>query len=357
MPRWKTRWTASLLHTSEFCDVVSLVVTTQKDLKRMKVRQAVHEFISNLELTEAEREAASRQHTYLRDGLAGTLELDPDYNTFLTGSYSRSTAIRPLKDIDVFCVLKCTEKVNSAKLAPTEALTKIKAALESLYHEKTAKLQMRSVNIQFAGTGIGYDIVPAFVDEDAKGEVFLIPDLHRNTWIRSNPRVHKQKSVDANDRAGTELKPLTKAVKHWNRRQAETNQLRSFHIEIMAWDVLQKKPESRIDGLKALFEGLASRVLTSTPDPAGLGPNLDEDMTEAKRNAAQNRFAQASSIVAEAIQLANDGKTESAHHKLYTLFGDPYPEKGKAEPEIAPKVAIAAVALPTAPDANRSRFG
>ena len=71
----------------------------------MTLKQAIQEFISALELTENERSEASRQHTNLRDGLAAELDLDPDYNTFLTGSYARSTATRPLNDIDVFCVL------------------------------------------------------------------------------------------------------------------------------------------------------------------------------------------------------------------------------------------------------------
>lgn len=326
----------------------------------MNLRQAVHEFISNLELTDGERDDASRQHKNLRDGLAQKLELDPDFNTFLTGSYARSTAIRPLKDIDVFCVLKCTDKFDEIQLAPAKALATIKSALQSIYNGKVAEPQRRSMNIEFSGTGIAYDVVPAFIDEEAKKvdeEVFFIPDVDQSQWIRSNPRVHKRKSVAANENAGSELKPLTKAIKHWNRRQPENDQLRSFHIEVMAWAVLTEKPENRLEGLKMLFMGLASRVLSSTPDPAGLGPNIDDGMTLADRYAARDRLNQAASTMADAIQSANDGKTEAAHHKLYGLFGDPYPEKGKAEPEAAPKVTVAAVALPTATDANKSRFG
>lgn len=326
----------------------------------MNLRQAVHEFISKLELTESQQEAASNQHTYLREGLMDKLELDPDFNTFLTGSYARSTAIRPLKDIDVFCVLKRTDDANPTKWTAAQALAQIKAALESIYNGKVAEPQRRSVNIEFSGTGIAYDVVPAFVDEDAEKadeEVFFIPDVDQSKWIRSNPRVHKQKSVNANENAEKELKPLTKAVKHWNRRQPENDQLRSFHIEVMAWAILTEKPANRLEGLETLFTGLASRVLSSTPDPAGLGPAIDDGMTWAERYAAKNRLEQAASVVTAAMQLAKDGKTEAAHHKLYTLFGDPYPEKGKAEPEIASKPAVAAVALPIAPDANHSRFG
>jgi Second Messenger Oligonucleotide or Dinucleotide Synthetase domain len=338
-----------------------LTTSSEKDPTHMNLRQAVHDFISNLELTDNQREAASNQHTYLREQLMAELTLDPKFNTFLTGSYSRSTAIRPLKDIDVFCVLKRSDNVNPTKWTPANALAYIKSALENIYSGKVAETQRRSVNIEFSGTGIAYDVVPAFVDEDAKlleEEVFFIPDVDLSRWIRSNPRVHMKKSVEANDKAGTQLKPLTKAIKHWNRRQSKTEQLRSFHIEVMAWDVLTTKPDNRLQGLKTLFSGLASRVLYTTPDPAGLGPAIDEGMTWAEREAAKKRFDQAAVTMAEAIQLAADGKTEAAHHKLYTLFGDPYPEKGKAEPAPSPKAAATAAAvLPFAPDANGSRFG
>lgn len=293
----------------------------------MNVRQAVDEFISRLELTDAEQTEASRQHTYLRDGLASILDIDPEYNTFLTGSYSRNTAIRPLKDIDVFCVLTRTDQVDPMRLAPVDALNKIRRALESLYHDKVATLQARSVNIEFTGTGIGYDIVPAFADKRDRGEVFLIPDMHRYTWIRSNPRVHKQKSIDANERAGKELKPLTKAIKHWNRQQPEKAQLRSFHIEVMAWDVLREKPQSRLEGLRTLFAGLATRVTRSTSDPAGLGPDLDGDMSYSDRSTAEKRFNEAACSIAEAMRLAADGKIDAAHYVLNSLFGDAFPKR------------------------------
>src|SRR5512139_1503285 len=104
----------------------------------MRLQQAVHDFIAALELTEREQEAASAQHTYLREGLAARLDLDPDYNAFLTGSYARSTAIRPLKDIDVFCVLKRTQEVDPTVVSPMAALRILKEALDAQYDGKAA---------------------------------------------------------------------------------------------------------------------------------------------------------------------------------------------------------------------------
>ncbi|RKH02099.1 nucleotidyltransferase domain-containing protein [Corallococcus carmarthensis] len=319
----------------------------------MQVRQAVHDFISALELTPAEREAASDQHKFLRDGLASRLKIEPDLYPFLTGSYARSTAIRPLKDIDLFCVLQRTPVLTPASSKPMDALATVRRALEDQYPGKTADPQNRSVNISFSTTGIAYDVVPAFLDED-NSEVFWIPDLQAKTWIRSNPRIHERLSVDANKAAGQELKPLTKAVKHWNRRQPEGERLRSFHIEVMIWDVLVAKPEDRLEGLIEIFEGLASRVLLDTRDPAALGPYINQGMTDAAKTAARTRLGRAASTLRAARELAQAGHTERAHHLLYGMFGDPYPEKGRQE---RPVVTGVSASLPSAPDGHGSRFG
>ncbi|WP_375755338.1 nucleotidyltransferase [Corallococcus exercitus] len=319
----------------------------------MQVRQAVHDFISALELTPAERTAASDQHKFLRDGLASRLEIEPDLYPFLTGSYARSTAIRPLKDIDLFCVLQRTPGLNPVSSKPMDALAMVRRALEDQYPGKTADPQNRSVNISFSETGIAYDVVPAFLDQ-GNSEVFWIPDLQAKTWIRSNPRIHERLSVDANEAAGQELKPLTKAVKHWNRRQPAGERLRSFHIEVMIWAVLVAKPGNRLDGLIEIFEGLASRVLRDTPDPAGLGPSINQGMTDAARTTAVTRLQRAASTLREARELAQAGHTEQAHYLLYGVFGDPYPEKGK---QGRSGVTGVSASLPSAPDGHGSRFG
>lgn len=320
----------------------------------MTIRQAIHDFIRLLELTPGEQDDASRQHTYLRENLSKKLDLHPEHGTFLSGSYSRRTAIRPLNDIDVFCVMLAGSKCDPAGDPPSKGLDVVQEALEAIYPKKDVRRQNRSVNIAFTVTGIAYDVVPAFVDESADDLVYLIPDIRAWRWIHSNPRIHKERSVGANERAEGELKPLTKGAKHWNRRQPEAAQLRSFHLEVMAWRVIVQKPEDRLSGLITLFDGLAGQVHARTPEPAGLGPDLDEDLSPAERQAASERLMGAADELRRAQRLATDGKTEAAHHVLYQLFGDPYPEKGQAEP--TPSRGGPSIIFP-APDAPNKRYG
>ena len=65
------------------------------------VPEALERFIQSLELTPAQQQAATEQHTRLR----GCLRQKLGTTDFLSGSYSRNTAIRPLHDIDVFVVM------------------------------------------------------------------------------------------------------------------------------------------------------------------------------------------------------------------------------------------------------------
>lgn len=235
----------------------------------MTPRAAFDSFLRSLKLTSGQRQAVSSQHTHMRTQLQKTMSV---VDNFLTGSYSRSTAIRPLNDVDLFLVLDATRHPGPGRGTPKDCLRELRGVLNGMYPNKDWPiLQSRSVNVAFSGTGVGYDVVPAFLDGAA--EVYRIPDRDSNRWIRSNPKVHQRKSTEANLRAGQMLVPLVKAAKHWNVKAGKP--MRSFHLEVLAWEILNSKPSGWLDGLATLFEGLAARVLRPCADPAGLGPNID----------------------------------------------------------------------------------
>ena len=64
--------------------------------------EAFRKFRSRLELNDREQNNASSRHKEMREHLRGDFALDDD---FLTGSYRRHTKTKPLKDVDIFCVL------------------------------------------------------------------------------------------------------------------------------------------------------------------------------------------------------------------------------------------------------------
>ena len=68
--------------------------------------------------------------------------------SFLTGSYARHTKTKPLKDIDIFVVLKEEEKHYRSEF-PTVVIGDFFDALVERYGIEAVRKQNRSVNVDF----------------------------------------------------------------------------------------------------------------------------------------------------------------------------------------------------------------
>lgn len=284
------------------------------------VGEALEKFIQSLELTEKQRNEVSRQHIMVREELRQRLKQKTD---FLSGSYSRHTAIRPLHDIDIFVVLGDVSSTPSE--TPDSALKRVRLALKEPWQNKELPiLQQHSVHLEFTTTGIEFDVVPAY-QLSGHQEVYLIPERNTGRWIRSNPRRHLELSTQFNERAGKKLKPLIKVVKHWNRQQ-RSSPLGSFHLEVMSYEAFPTPPAGYLEGLEALYTHLAQRVMRPCPDPAGLGADVDARMSSGQREAARNLFMGA----ARSLRLAReerDSRPGEAHARLRAFFGNDYRER------------------------------
>jgi hypothetical protein len=301
------------------------------------VREALEKFIQSLELTQGQRDEVSRQHTLVRETLRKRLKTKTD---FLSGSYSRNTAIRPLHDIDIFVVLGdavstpavSTPAVSSAPsggaqrgMTPDEALKELRQALYAEWPNKERpRLQQHSAHIGFSKSSIEFDVVPAF--EAPGGGAYLIPERQTGQWLLTNPRLHQERSTQANEAAGKKLKPLLKAVKHWNRHHA-SSPLGSFHLEVMSYSAFPTPPRDYLEGLELLFSHLSLQVRKACPDPAGLGPSVDARMSGNQREAAHQLLAGA----ARQARLAREESVSDptrAHARLRALFGEFYRDRG-----------------------------
>ena len=290
--------------------------------------QAFDTLRQSLELTAEENTDASNQAKNLRAEL--NTRLGGITRDFISGSFGRRTAIRPLHDIDLFLVLdraKHADVYPSATVKLSAVLKKVQAALVAAYPHNTVRLQTRSVNIVFASPAVGYDVVPAFDTSDGQ---FMIPDRDpdRNEWINTNPEAHKKALADANTRAGSKLDALIKMAKHWKSKSG--TKIRSFHLEVMAYGAFKSPPVAYPEGLRDLFSFLATSVLSSCPVPAGIGgPNIDAAMTQAERTIIRTALAQAAENATKAIALNAAGRIDEAHAIWCGLLGPVYPERGR----------------------------
>src|SRR6267154_4926459 len=111
----------------------------------LTIDEAFRKFKSRLELNDREQKNATDRHTEVREYIRTKFAIDVD---FLTGSYKRHTKTKPLKDIDIFFVMKDSEKHYRNKAAGV-VLDDYKAKLVEKYGEKAVRRQSRSVNVDF----------------------------------------------------------------------------------------------------------------------------------------------------------------------------------------------------------------
>lgn len=283
------------------------------------VGQAFDQFLRGLELTAAQGAEATRQQTVVRTKL-GT-HLGGVTSAFLSGSYGRSTAIRPLNDIDLFVILDEATHGALRKSKPEACLELVQRALVEAYRGKTLpRIQGRSVNIEFTGTGIAFDVVPAFAV--ASGG-YIIPDRELKNWIQTNPKQHEAAGIAANERAGNKLNLLIKAAKHWNNRNDKP--LRSFHLEVMSYSAFSQAPTTYAEGLAKLFTHLASAVMVACPVPSSAGPNIDAGMTTADRTGIQSKLRKAAEAADRALVFERSQQIEKANAEWRGLMGAEYP--------------------------------
>ena len=209
----------------------------------LTIEEAFRKFKSRLELNDREQQNASARQKEVREYLDTKFAIA---NSFLTGSYARYTKTKPLKDIDIFFVLKDSERSYRDK-APSVVINDFWDALVDKYGKDAVRKQSRSVNVDFgvvvdADDNTDYrilsvDVVPAF----AVGDDYEIPDTDTGKWIKTNPKTHAEKATAAHQAYSSEWKGLVRMVKYWNnnpRHGTDKPVKPSFLIEVMALQCL-----------------------------------------------------------------------------------------------------------------------
>ena len=217
--------------------------------------------LRNVTPTDDETEQAIRSHRYMRRRLEHRPWI---LGTFLTGSYKRKTAIHPMNDVDVFCVVDPDWAAKFAR-CPVIIHKYVQRALQSIYPYTRIIRQRHSLGVDFRTQRIGYDVIPAIQIEDSGYPRFLIvrrePWPRRGKFILSSPGAVENEKEDANHRSGRRMLKMIRLMKQWNRKN--NKQLKNFHLELLcykaAWE-LQSCGNDR-EACELLFQFLADEVM------------------------------------------------------------------------------------------------
>ena len=293
----------------------------------LTIDEAFRKFKSNLELTAREQEDASRRQQEIREYLSTRFDIERD---FLTGSYKRWTKTKPLKDVDIFCVLGAKERSYRSK-PPAVLLGAFEDALVEKYGRECVCAQRRSVNVGF-GVAVeedktddkvmSFDVVPAFEEADH----YEIPDTKTIPgWIRTDPEIHYDKAVAAQNAYDGEWKALVRMMKYWNNHHDKPIKP-SFLVEVIALEVLHPPFGGSFDReMQGFFYTLADRIEETWQDPAGHGPPVSDSMDAGRCAVARDALLAAGAAATEAIRLAREGKNGAALKAWRDLLGPLFP--------------------------------
>lgn len=283
------------------------------------ITDGFEEFRTNLEITDLQQETVSERQQNVRDALKDDFDM---LDSFLTGSYMRSTMIAPLTqaDVDIFIVLdpKYYEENGQSSL-----LAKVKSALRKTY-TKTPDISPNGQAVTITFTDFKVDVVPGFY---RKGGGFLIPDAHQGRWIATDPKKHVEIWTAANKSHDGDLVPLIKMLKAWNKSR---DLLRSFHLEVLTLSVLDKVTISNFpSGVRYVFDKAREKIKVKVPDPAGYNDDVAAHVnTTDEMDKLIKRLGWACERAQEAESLAKDGDIEQAFDKWKLIFKDYFPAYG-----------------------------
>lgn len=273
----------------------------------------------NLEITGLQKSTVSTRQSNVRNVVAAEIDV---LDSFLSGSYSRSTMITPLSeaDIDIFIVLdpKYFEADGQASL-----LDKVKRVLLKTY-TKTPKISRNGQAITITFTDFIVDVVPAFY---RNGGGYLIPNSVKNTWIQTNPKVHADIITSENSSHNGDLVPLIKMIKGWNKKI--NNDFVSFYLELITMEILKNVTITDFpSGMRYFFDKGRERIKTKARDLVEYGEQINGLRNCKTVEDAVKRFETAYNRAIKAEQYANSGDIENAVNEWKKIFENYFPSYG-----------------------------
>ncbi|MFD9741067.1 CBASS oligonucleotide cyclase [Umezawaea sp. NPDC059074] len=271
---------------------------------------------SNLEITDNEASLAATRHARIREHIEKEWTLD---KTFLTGSYDRHTKTKKLKDVDIFAVIDPEgPQADLANGTGTAAVTALKNVLASGWDDVQADDYVATV--YYAGEDVAsYEIAPVFARAEGG---YLMPN--GSTWMATDPNIHADLVTAKNKECAGKFVPFVKMVKGIN-REAGDPLSPSFLIEVMALELVDTPFTRYQDEIRWFLASAIEQITDDWPDPAGLGPDVNSQMTAAQRQELAEVMRGWLGTCETAILQEQAGKEKAAVETWRTLFGNRMP--------------------------------
>ena len=287
------------------------------------ISQAFASLKTNLEITDLQAETVSTRQKSVREVVEAGLSVT---DSFLAGSYMRSTMIAPLTeaDIDIFILLDTRyfhHYTNGQNRGQAGLLDLLKQTLRKTY-TKTPDISRNGQAVTIRFSDFMVDVVPAF---HRQGGGYLIPDSIRQCWISTDPKKHVEVFEEANATHNGDFVPLVKMIKAWNRNTG--GHFRSFHLEVLALHVFNNVTISDFpSGVRYFFDKCREKMKMQAPDPAGYSGDVGNYIsTQAQIQEATERLQTALERAVRAEDYARREHIADAMEQWGKIFGEYFP--------------------------------
>ena len=272
------------------------------------------------EATVASRRSAVEGFMLAKYGPDSTMPLQ---QTRVIGSAGRKTLIRPVDDIDLFCVFDDSQVWNSYRHDSKQLLYRVREALTG-YSVQTVGSRGQAVRLFYAD-GPNVDITPAFPVFGVLGVLngYYIP-RGNGGWQQTDPYKHHDFMAERNQALGNYLKPLVRKLKRWN--AVHSKRLGSFHLEVMTQAIFSVLGSNSRSAVKMFFDYAAGYLHVN--DPAGYSGDLAAGFSRQKERDIKQSFTSAATQARRAVDAEAAGDPAEAMRQWRMVFGNEFPSYG-----------------------------
>jgi hypothetical protein len=316
-----------------------------------------NDFLSEIRLTEKQREACIAAHQEVREKVAA----DPKLNktvvaTFLQGSYVRHTIIKPFKedrpDVDVVVVTR----LSKDEYTPAQAINQFKDFLQKNYEERY-HVQGRSIGIRFPTVDLDL-VVTAAPSESIEGimkskqaqesqdlgllfdilqkgdqwkdEPLLIPDREANQWVPTFPLRQIEWTRQKNKATNGHFVNVVKAIKRWRDLDGEGKRPKGFLVERLVGEHCPDGIQSVAEGVEATLRGIKETYRShaangTVPVISDTGISSNNVFKRISVEEFRDFYGRARVASAAATEAYNDQDPTSCADKWCALFGKDFP--------------------------------
>jgi len=311
--------------------------------QKLTIDQSFQKILKNLNPTEKQRQDIQTK----RDAIDRALAKHPriflytkKQQSFLTGSYSRGTIIRPIHDVDLY--VRVHYGKHAKDKSPRSILSLMATALRKRYPGNTS-INVDSPCIIVSFSGYKFEVVPV-VGYENNSDLYDIPAPGSQLWMQCYPHIPSRWISSCNHRNNKMFIPMIKLLKQWNRSNKVN--LKSFHIELLTAKVfgsvteIYSYPQGILDWMYCVRDWFWRNSYPFIEEPGHQYKFVDDYVYEKlfRLRVIRNKVESGLKKAERAYALFMKGRYGSANRIWRNMFGAmfPSPEPVPSKPVFVP---------------------